>query len=322
VELDNDTGLNATLLRQSIDDDRMLAAVVCRVSFEWNDDAPGRRAEDQSRWPLKPEPEPTPWGVLEPEPTFHRDGVDLFVFGDAIAPAERPTVAMQVRIEAPDFERSALVLGERRWVKHLGVLQPSEPTPFTRLPLTREHAFGGKPQWDGLEVPHPDNPDGVGYYLEEHAAVDGPLPRIEDPAALVRHWNDRPTPVGFGLCPLGCGQRLRAGMELDAEGLQVRRYTRRLFNHAFPEMVLPRLQPGDKLRIEGVHPERPRRVHVPELRLQVTLGFDDERFTRPMRIEQLGIEMQQGRLFVTYRFPFRYVIHPRQLRSCRLHLAE
>lgn len=65
-------------------------------------------------------------------------------------------------------------------------------------------------------------------------------------------------------------------------------------------------------------PVAPLTFKVPDPRLMVQLRFGSELVERPVAVDQLGIEADQQRIFVTYRYPFRYVMHPRQLRSCTL----
>ncbi len=48
------------------------------------------------------------------------------------------------------------------------------------------------------------------------------------------------------------------------------------------------------------------------------MAFCEERAECPLRIDQLGIEADVRRVFITWRYPFRYVLLPLQKRSCVL----
>jgi hypothetical protein len=51
---------------------------------------------------------------------------------------------------------------------------------------------------------------------------------------------------------------------------------------------------------------------------QVRVRFDDEMDIHPLKIDQVGFEIEKSRMFISYRFSFRYAVLPGQLRSCEL----
>jgi hypothetical protein len=245
--------------------------------------------------------------------------VDVLVFGHACAPRGREVSRLDVSISiGKSFRREIAVTGDRRWRKVRRKLVPSDPLPFSRIPLRLENAFGGKGMWDGLETAHPDNPAGKGYYLDEKAAVDGPLPNIEEIDAPIKNWSDRPPLAGVGLCPPQCSLRALNGIEFGEGGAF--RIKPTLFNSAFPRMIAREVLPGDPVRVEGVSPDGAIEFAVPDTDLWTRLRFDDEVIERRLAIDQLGIEPDKGRAFITYRHPFRYVLYPLQRRSCELYL--
>lgn len=97
----------------------------------------------------------------------------------------------------------------------------------------------------GSAVPFAGNPEGVGYHLEARAAANASLPRIEDPRQIIRSWNDRPVPVGFGFCRRDNGQRLARGLEVEPQSGAFKQVKRELMNRAFPAMIAPSLSPGE-----------------------------------------------------------------------------
>lgn len=315
MKLDNQTERSACLLRTVIDEERFMASVVVRVTYRLE----GQRlvVHDEQPWEVKEQAQQTPHGVLEPELPFRRGGVDLFVFGHAFAPERRKTKAMELSLRAGDFERRVLVVGDRLWHRALGELVASDPVPFETMPLGPERAYGGQTQWDGATIPFGGNPQGRGYYVEEKTAVDQPLPNLELPHARITRWNDQPEPAGLGLCPATNGLRLRNSLQIDDQG-GIKELRPTAFNCAFPRMIAPAIEPGTPMQITGVDPRGPLSFTLPAPALLVKLRFGDEHVERVPFIDQIGIEADLHRVFITYRYPFRYVLVPKQRRSCTL----
>jgi hypothetical protein len=318
MKLGNLTSLPAELLRTAIDDQRIAAAVVAKATFDASSGEP--RLADEQLWKVAREPIETEYGIVDSEQPCRREGVDLFLFGNAYAARGRKAIAQEVRLEVGTFSRRVVVVGDRVWRKSLGELIPSEARPFEAMPLTLAGAFGGSTFWDGLELKHPENPAGKGFYGTLQEALDKPLPNIEEADMLVRKWDDRPTPAGLTFCPMTSALRLSAAFQLDDNGSPVG-VSRRLFNAAFPRMIAPAVSPGEPVRLQGVSPSGPIAWSLPKVRPTVRLRFDDERIEQPLQIDQVGFEPDKQRMFVSYRFVFRYIVHPGQLRECELVLA-
>jgi hypothetical protein len=316
MELENLTRYPAGLFRSVIDDNRFAAAVVARVTFDLHPDGP--RLADEQPWIVSAAPWKNEHGQMDGDEVFYRGGVDVFVFGKAWAPG-RSVTESSVVVEVGKFRHQALVIGDRAWVRRMrGDLVSTSPKPFESVPLTLAHAFGGKDQWDGLDIPYPDNPEGRGYATEEKNAEGKLLPNIEDPSSRIVRWDDRPDPVGFGMCPMTCGLRLRNGIVLD-EKKQIQDLKPTLFNSAFPAMIAQRVVPGDLVRVSGVlRTGKPLVFQIPSFDPMVRLRFGNEVIERPLDIDQVGIESEHNRFFITYRYPFRYVMYPLQKRTCEL----
>jgi hypothetical protein len=319
MELENQTRFSAGLFRSVVDDNRFAAAVVARVAFDLSPEGP--RLSEKQPWIVSAAPWKNEYGQMDGDEVFIRGGVDVFLFGKAWAPPGRAVTQSSVAVEIGKFRRHTLVIGDRAWVRRARGLEPTAPVPFASIPLSLAHAFGGKDQWDGLDVPYPDNPEGRGYATEEKNAVGKLLPNFEDPQHRITRWDDRPDPVGFGMCAMTCGLRLRNGLVLD-EKKQIRELKPSLFNSAFPAMIAPQVVAGDQVQVSGVlRTGRPLAFQIPPFNLRVRLRFGDEVIERPLAIDQVGIESEYNRFFLTYRYPFRYVMYPLQKRSCELLMA-
>ena len=318
MDLVNGSPYPAGLNRTVIDDTRFAASVLCRVAYDLEGETLAPSAVQP--WLVSAAPWTCEYGAMDSDEVFYKGGVDLLVFGHARAPGGRSTARLDVSIEvtgADPFERRITVFGDRVWERRRRQLVPGPPLPFEAIALTLANAYGGKDRWDGLDVPFSDNPTGKGYYLEEAAAEGRPLPNLEDPDQVIERWDDRPEPVGVGACPMDCGLRVRNSVVFDDQG-NLKEIKPQFFNAAFPRMILPRVQPGDRLRLTGVSESGPLAFAIPRHDLAVRLCFDRQVIERPLAIDQVGIEVDKGRVFIAYRYPFRYVLHPLQKRSCEL----
>ncbi len=315
MELINHTRYPAGITRMVYAEDRIAAAVLVRVSYRLCDGA--LMPSEEQPWIVSNEPWASPQGAMAGDSAFYRGGVDIFLFGSAVPAGGRPTTDLMVQLcIGTRFQRRVRVFGPRVWRRRLGRLLPTDPQAFTSLPLTLDHAFGGKDSWDGLETPYPENPDGTGFYLVEGGAVDRPLPQIEDPEHLITRWDDRPAPAGLRPCPPSSPVRAKNGTVVRADGrLKIRPH---FFNDAFPEMIADRVDPGDVVEVAGVSSSGLLRLALPCHPLRVRLRFGTERHSFPLAIDQVGLEVSEQRVFVSYRYPFRYVIHELQRRSCEL----
>jgi hypothetical protein len=134
-------------------------------------------------------------------------GTDVTVDGHAYAPGGRPIASTDVSVRVGALQQTVRVHGDRVWTRGFAWLVASEATPFVRMPVVYERAFGGRARTNRDEdFPFPANPVGVGFHMV--APPEGsPLPNIEDPQHPARHWNDRPCPAGLGPIDRGWSPR-------------------------------------------------------------------------------------------------------------------
>lgn len=321
MKLENASPYPARLLRASIDERRLYGCVLVRVSHE----VVGSRLRPaaEQRWQVSPGPWEGPWGPMPGDRPPIRAGVDVMIFGAARAAFGRPVACIAVTVEVGSRWRSTIhAWGERTWRRSLGGLVPGEAEPVREVPLTLAHAFGGSDEWDGLQVAFVDNPAGRGFYLEEERARGRPLPNLEDPEAPVRQWDDRPEPVGTGSCAHNFGPRVRRGIEIDEQTRTIRSIRPSFFNDAFPKMIAPPVAHGETVAVHGVREDGPLTFTLPDTPLRVEVRIGGDGGVRTPAIDQIGVEPDSERVFITYRYPFRYMLTPRERRSCRLFLAS
>jgi len=316
MDSENNTPYPAMLLTTVIDDERLGGAMIARVTYDLRE---GRLVPSAKQpWIVSLDPWESPLGPFEADQPFRKGGVDLFVAGSACTPGRRPEKQVAVSVAAGAFSFSAMVFGARTWKKPnpKSALVPSDPVPFAHLPLVPELAFGGQMFIDGLAAPHPDNPKGMGLYADEAAALNQPLPHIEDARALIKDWSDRPDPVCFGVCPLQNGQRLRSAIQIGDGRLE--RITSRLFNAAYPPLVAPKVDPADMIVLTGFSHDGPIEFRIPPSNLAARLVLGSTEVERPLTIEEVGIDVPASQVFIGYRFAFRYRFVAQQRRICTL----
>jgi hypothetical protein len=204
------------------------------------------------------------------------------------------------------------------WQPGKGGPTPSAPRPFAAVPLTLAHAYGGKDEWDELDVPFADNPDGRGFYLEEERALGRPLPNIEDPNALIKKWDDRPEPVGTQMVQQGFGPTLRRAAKFSEQTGMLERVEPIFYNHAFPRMIAPAAQTGDRVVVAGAAEAGPIAFTLPPSPLLMRVGIGASHYQFSPKIDQIGVEPDRMRAFVSYRHPFRYTLVPLEKRYCEL----
>lgn len=315
MRFENATPFPGFLFRTSIDDHRIAAAAIVRATFLID---PAKRTVEPSTdqpWKVSPNPWKGPRGPMEHDAQFDRDGCDIVLFGSARSASGEPIASVDVGVRVGDFAHAVRVFGDRTWVRDAsGKLAPSPPTPFTEMPLDLEHAFGGTSDFDELDVPFPDNPRGKGFVWEEAQAEGTALPNIEHPAKLVQSWDDRPEPVGVGLTRKNFGPRLRRAAIVNEKG-QLLEVRDSIHNVAFPDMVAPTVAPGAPVRVVGMS-AAPLEFALPVAPLSATTRVGAVEYEDPMRIDQVGVEVDDLRLFVTYRYTFTYVVRKGDERRC------
>lgn len=132
---------------------------------------------------------------------------DVMLNGSAYAPRGSPTDRVTVSLRVGGLTKSFDVIGNRVW--QIGLLgpKPSQPEPFTVLPISYNNAFGGVDKSQADPAKHrwyPTNHAGVGYHeftmLPQY--IDGkPLPNTEETRNSVTSPKGSYRPMAFG--PLG-----------------------------------------------------------------------------------------------------------------------
>ncbi len=190
----------------------------------------------------------------EPECTLFKPAADLVLVGHAY-PETPKHRAVQVGMKVGGVRKKAIVFGDRQWEKG-AVPKISDPEPFEKIPLTYENAFGGidprieDPNYISCE---PRNPVGKGYADKKQSFPEQLLlPNIENPDNLIRDWQDRPAPEGFGFLSPNWQPRAGFAGTYDEAWDQSRKpllpldFDRRFFNAAHSGLIAPGYLQGDE----------------------------------------------------------------------------
>lgn len=321
IELINQTDLPASLCHGFLDRHTKLAFVYARRTWEW-DPVTGYVEPSARAWPLFEHPLQTKAGIFAADRAARKHGCEIVVVGSARS--DRPTRQLDVSISLGRFTRQLRLFGDRRWESGPNGLLPSAPESFVEMPLTWERSFGGCTVSEGVELAHPLNPEGRGFYLSAAQALDGPLPNIEDPSALIGTWRDLPTPAGFGPVATSLPWFAYAWMQgrnnekppTPAEAAEAA--GKWSIGSATPAMIAPALEPYDRLsgelgdvRFDVLLPQQP-------LSLIARIGREvQNKLMRPIGAWAL---LDEGLLVMTYFASFRYTFLHREGR--RVYLTQ
>jgi hypothetical protein len=235
-----------------------------------------------------------------------KPGTDVLLVGSAQARDGRPVPRTQVIMSVAERRKTLLVTGDRVWRDG----RPSDPQPFTSIPLIWERAFGG---WHrkGNEVKAEErNPVGCGFAGGRSAQeMEGkPVPNIEDPTAPLQQLGETPAPACLAPIAASWLPRRQFAGTYDAAWQKNRApylpddFDSRFFQCAPSEFVFDRyLQGGEPVQVAGVLPDGPIQFTVPDGRIAVTVTIAGSEQQPVANLETLLIEPDQNRACFTWR---------------------
>jgi hypothetical protein len=296
------------------------AVVILKATYKREPD--GSLLADDDPMPIVPDPLETPYGMLNGDLFLRKQGADLCVLGTLRR--SRMIKEATISIVCGGFRHALRVYGDRAWVPTGAreTLVPSAPIPFNEMQLTYAHAYGGVASAEGLKAAHPDNPIGRGYYLSREEAVGKLLPNIESGSAPpIRTWNEQPAPAGWAPYFMSWGLRARGAVAYDPKDGTILNVAPSVFNNAHPELVLPQIDPGQTVAIEGAR-DTAWKFNLPSTRGRVRVDLGPDSFDVTSHIDGVFAWMDSERVVVTQRANFKYVVHPGQRRGATLTTIE
>ncbi|MEM9455941.1 MAG: DUF2169 domain-containing protein [Myxococcota bacterium] len=318
MHFENRTPFGAGLLRTSVGNGMMAGSVLVRILYAIDGEV--LRPVDELL-PCPADGEETIFGVFEPDTPYDKNGVDLVVVGH-VYPPDPPAVATTATVrvlthDGQQWTRDVVVFGDRHWQRSGRQWSASPPVPFDRMEISLTRAFGGSAEREDMRLEYPLNPHGIGFYTSEAQAEGQPLPNFEEPDQRIVTWSDAPEPAGLGFCPYELGMRARDAVAVR-DGQPPSFDLVGLLSSAFPRMVAPPIVSGQQIQLEHFTPQGRLAFGVPDPQVRVRMRIGSKTGERPLGVEQIGIAPDLGRVFVTYRYPFRYQLRAGEERSCLL----
>ena len=290
--------------------------VVVQVTFALTPDAPLARAQrpidladvregdGDAAWVRRP-------GAVQ----LAKRRTDVLVDGHAVAPGGRAVTWLDAAVTVGPMRRAMRVWGERRFT---GRAAPfcSDPAPFTRVPLTPATAFGGRFDAAASGEAEARNPLGVGYVppgLRDLASLYGrPLPRVEDPAALMQRPGDAPAPMLWTpVAPAWQPRAARAGTYGEAWSRSRAPFLPVDFDERFSQVAVegawvePHLRGGERIVLQHLAEAPVLEARVPDARPAVRARFRGEERALPAHLETLLLLPDGGVATATWRATLR-----------------
>jgi len=307
---------------RDLPDHGVQSIVLLKVTYEA--DRQGALVPAREPMPIVQDILETPFGVFHTEMIDVKDGADIGVLGTVRRSQSVTALRLALRVNQYPVA-DLLVVGDRRWVQTAHGLMPSEPTPFHEMPLSYRRAFGGRTEWDHEPNAWPENPDGVGYYLNEAQAEGKPLPNFEaSQGPRIAKWSDRPPVAGWGPYPFLWSLRALEGVvpQGTADRPLMPQLRNCLYNNAHPSLVVRALSPGDVIQIDGMY-DTPIAWRLPfeQLVLDVRIG-EEAPFQAVGTLDGAWLWCDVGKLTLTHRARFNYRFRRGEVRSIRTTLRS
>ena len=264
MKIVNETPFIAEALPFVWPDGRAALTVILKGTFTIRPDEPAEPATEQlpilfADAPLDPE-NPALGARFEADVVPFKPRADIVLVGRAHAPPHKLARALDASLRVGKVKKVVRVIGDRHWTCG-GRLLPaafSAAEPFKSMDLVYARAFGGIDQKGGGYCRY--NPSGRGYMAKKSkSAVDGTsLPNVEDPRHLIKRWDSRPRPAGFGFYGRGWLPRLRYLGTYDEKWRQERApappedFRFESYNGAHPDLQVKEYLRGDE-DVELVH---------------------------------------------------------------------
>jgi len=254
------------------------------------------------------------WG--EPDKTsikfasdFHigKPATDIIMLGNACAPGNEPVRELDVSLTVGQVSKTVRVFGDRVWKNG----QITKPEPFQTMPMVYEKAYGGTHTVDGQILSQEDrNPVGCGFTGERpESEINGmPLPNLENPASLIRQYNDRPVPGCFALSAPNWQPRLNYAGTYDEQWQQQRApflptdFDSRFFNMAHEDLIYPGfLRGGEEVQITNMHPGGDLHFILPSINFVSSILLDKQTISTGFNLETLILEPNQTQMSLVWR---------------------
>jgi hypothetical protein len=194
---------------------------------------------------------------------------DVIIKGSAHVPDGKPITELGIGFAIGPIRKRIRVVGDRRWVRQLGLYSPGAAEPFTTLPITYSLAFGGLFDHHAIGssnpadfLAHPANLVGVGFARGKFLKLleDSAVPNLEAPEAAIQDPEMLYTPMSFGPIARNWTPRLPyAGTynqywQDEIFPLPPPDFDERFYQCAPPDQQMPYPQGGEEVRLLNLRP--------------------------------------------------------------------
>jgi hypothetical protein len=233
--------------------------------------------------------------------------------GSAYAPGGRPTDRVTVALRVGSVHKSFDVVGNRVWQAGAFTIGPSQPQPFTKMPVSYDRAFGGIDKAKGEPDTHrwyQPNPAGVGWheYLDTKFLDGTPLPNTEETGHPVKKPNGTYRPMAFGPVGRSWPPRPKWAGTYDQKWLDdvspflPQDFDERYFQAAPEDQQTDHLKGGEEVELVNLTPRGRTTFRLPRLPVPVEFTLRDAtRQEMSPVIDTLIIEPDQTRFCVVWR---------------------
>lgn len=274
------------------------------------------------------------------------DAFEVMLLGAAYAPGGRPIKERTVALTVGSERRELAVIGDRVWESGPQGWRISRPTPFTRMPISYDRAFGGTCEVlvdrdAPVDVADPVNPRGRGFdpaptvkaFAEQLRPPRGyprydttrRLPNIEDPRARIQRWSDAPRPAGWGAVPIDTALHARRAIAPRPEarfGAAPFELTPGALHRAHPDWVIAAPEAGAAVTLEGLTPEPRLAFRLPKARVVADYVAGEHTGTIELAPHALVLLPEERRFYLVFRGIFSVIYRPDEERCLRLRLLE
>ena len=239
-----------------------------------------------------------------------KPGTDVLLVGSAWAPNGQPIWQMDVSITVGSLGKALRVSGDRVWSTRGGVGTIDWLTPFTRMPLTWERAYGGFEETESGRYMDPRNPVGTGFRAPKGTrGVDGmAVANIESHSELISSPGDRPAPAGFAPIAPHWQPRVSYAGTYDESWQSARApylpddFDPRFF-HVAPNGLSSStpLEGGERVELRGVTPSGFASFYLPRRQVRVDYHVAGTVESRPGKLETVLFEPDADRFVMVWR---------------------
>ncbi len=276
------------------------------------------KADPEFEWPVLQKEMNTDYGDFPMDHHLPLAKMDLVVCGHAHTPKGQARYVHQVNVKLGAFGYGHQVVGDRVWAKKMFGYEPTDPKPFTSMPLTLKQSYGGTLKMPFGDVPCPANPKGKGFLLNDVTAEGQALPNLERAGLALQDPYHVIDPVCMAPYPIGW--KLRLDRLMGPEGVRPfhKDDSHLYFGVAHPDLQIDRPQPGTSIEIEGMHPEMTLNAEVPACPGKVFVIIDGKEAELNVTLDGIFVFAHLGWVGFKYRAAGRFVLGARQSREVRL----